>query len=33
MKYSEANDSYHQKFAEVYDISGIHSKYRGSLKL
>jgi hypothetical protein len=33
MKYNEANDSHHQKFAEVCDIPGIPSKHRGSLKL
>jgi hypothetical protein len=33
MKYNEANDSHHQKYAEVYDIPNIRSKHRGSLKL
>jgi hypothetical protein len=33
MKYNEANDSHHQKFAEMYNIPGISSKYRESLKL
>jgi hypothetical protein len=33
MKDNEANDSHHQKYAEVYDIPGIPSKHRGHLKL
>jgi hypothetical protein len=33
MKYNEANDSYHKKFAELYDIPSVPSKLRGSLKL